>query len=300
MRTQSLAITPTRTENSDARCLRNWKESHSCEHDPADPYGAMFSRVGRDAQDPILLAGLLTATPFSRPATQRWSRALGREDGYGRGGAAVAFASGSGELTRDERWREINPLFQSMDSLGTDSTDQTPMPRDEGLRFEMYKIALETMRYEGLLLWQIFAVFLAIQALFSGFLLQAVVNSQLLVYNPKIWSAGFIGLFLCMPWYASYSRNAYHYRYHLARVRSLEPAGWHLYADEGQVFSAGKGVLVRGQLHKLRWYARLVRSGRMIPPVIILFMISYAIVILCSGPWWRSPDYENQLHKSIC
>jgi hypothetical protein len=175
-------------------------------------------------------------------------------------------------------------IFDKLTQVGPPSTNE---------RFETYKIALETTRYEGQLLWQIFSVFLAIHTLFSGFLLNAALTDSPLSFSPRIFVACLIGLALCWPWLASYSRNVAHYRYHLAHARVLEPEGWDLYGGAGRDFSMGKAVKVGFGSYRLGWSARRVRSGRMIPPVILIFVIFYLTLLFYSGPW-RSPNSRQE------
>ncbi len=154
-------------------------------------------------------------------------------------------------------------------------------------RIEVFKIAHETMRYEGALLWQIFGAFLLIHTVFAGFLAQSEITASSLEFRPGPFFGAVIGLSLCIPWWASYSRNAAHYRYHLARLRELEPEGWHLYGGDGHAFSSGRRVTVFGETHELGWFAQRVRSGRMVPPVILVFCFVYAVILIATGPWWN-------------
>lgn len=163
---------------------------------------------------------------------------------------------------------------------------KTQKDREQSSNLDEFRIALETMRYEGGLLWQIFAAFLLIHTVFASFLLQTVLVRELIDFYPSTFIASIVGLILCIPWWASYSRNAAHYRYHLARVRELEPDGWNLYRGLGQDFSAGKKVKVGYEYYKLSWLAQKVKSGRMIPPVIATFTTIYFAIMIFNGPWW--------------
>lgn len=148
---------------------------------------------------------------------------------------------------------------------------------------DIYRIALETMRYEGQLLWQIFVAFLVIHTVFVSFLFQSLTDIKSIGLYPGRFFASLGGLTLCLPWIASYLRNVAHYRYHLARARLLENKGWHLYGDSGRDFSYGEKVKVGDEYHQLGWLARHVQSGRMIPPVIAVFVIFYMAVISYTG-----------------
>jgi hypothetical protein len=152
---------------------------------------------------------------------------------------------------------------------------------------DVFKVALETMRYEGTLLWQIFNAFLLIHSVMTAFLFQSVFAMQEAKWVTVTCLAATGGLALCVPWWASYLRNAAHYRYHLARARVLEPPEWHIYGGLGRDFSCGKKVTIDKETYHLPWLARRVRSGRMMPPVILLFTIVYISIIGYSGPWWR-------------
>lgn len=151
--------------------------------------------------------------------------------------------------------------------------------------FDSYRVALETMRYEGNLLWQIFVAFLIIHTVFISFLFQSLLVLSAYGFYPGRFFAAVGGLALCVPWCASYSRNAAHYRYHLAKVRLAEQEGWHLYSGCGREFSAGKRVQVGSEVHQLGWLACRVKSGRMIPPVIVTFVVFYCVILLYTGLW---------------
>jgi hypothetical protein len=155
---------------------------------------------------------------------------------------------------------------------------------------ELFKTALETMRYEGALLWQIFNAFLLIHTVFVGFLVQKEIAFSSLTFRPGVFLGSIVGLTLCVPWWASYARNVAHYRYHLAKVRELEPSGWHLYGGDGKAFSSGSHVIVSGEPHTLGRFANRVRSGRMVPPVIMTFCIVYTVILIVTGPWWIGYD----------
>ncbi len=151
------------------------------------------------------------------------------------------------------------------------------------------------MRYEGTLLWQIFVAFLIIHTVFISFLFQSLLELHVSgVYRGRLL-ASIGGLALCIPWCASYSRNAAHYRYHLARVRALEHDGWDLYGGRGRAFSAGERVSVGANHHQLSWLAKRVKSGRMIPPVIGTFVIFYLSVIFYTGVWRLLVDIARAL-----
>ena len=154
------------------------------------------------------------------------------------------------------------------------------------IKHDEFHVALATVRYEGNLLWHIFSVFLIIHSVFATMLIQLILGKEAFDSYPGLLLSSVGGLALCIPWWATYSRNAAHYRYHLAHARELEPEGWNLYGGSGRDFSSGKRVKVGDEVHHLTPFAQKVKSGRMVPPVIMTFTVLYLIVIVyCAYQW---------------
>jgi hypothetical protein len=148
---------------------------------------------------------------------------------------------------------------------------------------ELYNAALSAARYEGTLLWQIFSVFLIIHTAIVGFVMQGIDAHMGVCKDFRILIASLAGISLCLLWAATYSRNAAHYRYYLARARENEPPDWHLYGGSGKDFSHGKPIKLGANAAELSRPARWVKSGRMIPPVICVFLSVYIIGLIASS-----------------
>jgi len=150
-----------------------------------------------------------------------------------------------------------------------------------------YLTALEHVRYEGQLLWQIFGAFLVAHTVFLAFLLQATFGGEQVVqYRLGTFIGGFIGFLLCIPWMASYFRSSAYYIFRMLQAREKEPSEWNLIKGKGEDFSAGKCVTVSDETCQVPWIARLLPTKRSVPLLIIVFAVVYATVVIVSGPCW--------------
>ena len=133
---------------------------------------------------------------------------------------------------------------------------------DEDKILQKYQIAIETMRYEGQLLWQIFNAFLLAHTVFMAFLLQAAFNLQAGSHNIGSFIAGVIGILLCIPWMATYQRSSEYYIFRMIQAREAEPDGWGFLKDKSEDFSAGKAVQIGNSTYRVNWLARVLRTKR--------------------------------------
>jgi len=159
---------------------------------------------------------------------------------------------------------------------------------DESKSMDSYTNALEQVRYEGQLLWQIFSAFLLAHTVFLAFLLQTAFGSgRMNSYHPGVFLASVVGGLLCIPWAASYSRSSDYYTFRMAQAREAEPTGWNLLKGEGEQFSAGRSVKIGTQTHRVSWLGRVLRTKRSVPLLIAFFALVYLGIFALSGPWWR-------------
>lgn len=184
-----------------------------------------------------------------------------------------------------ERWKQLllergADVFDAKDQ--SKSSDGKISDKNRMDQTERYNAALAAARYEGGLLWQIFSVFLLIHTVNVGFIFQGVSAPPEASLNYRIEVACILGLLLCLLWTATYLRNSAHYKFYLARARETEPLEWNLYGGSGRIFSEGGTVEVGSQRHKLPAIANYVRSGRMIPPVIVVFIVVYVLALVCA------------------
>lgn len=158
---------------------------------------------------------------------------------------------------------------------------------DNGGPNDKYQSALEHLRYEGQLLWQIFAPFLLAHTVFLAFLLPSALGSEPVVgFRPGAFFAAVAGLLLWLPWMASYLRSSRYYDFRMAQAKEAEPCDWNLLGGRGERFAAGEPVRVEGKLYQIGWLARVLRTRRSTPLLIGFFAALYLVILILSGPWW--------------
>jgi hypothetical protein len=153
---------------------------------------------------------------------------------------------------------------------------------------ERYKVAIEHVRYEGQLLWQIFGSFLLTHTIFMAFLLQAATgNAQIIPsYRLGMFIASIAGMVLCIPWAGSYARSSAFYIFRMAQARQVEPKDWTLVGKDGENFSSGNIVILGAEQYQIFWLARIFRTQRSVPFLIFFFFLIYLAFFILSGPWW--------------
>jgi hypothetical protein len=150
---------------------------------------------------------------------------------------------------------------------------------------DRYAHALEQVRYEGQLLWQIFGAFLLAHTVFMAFLLQSAFNSETPGYQPAVFFPGLVGALLCLPWFAAYTRSSDYYIFRMAQAKAVEPKGWNLVAGQGEEFSDGKPVNVDSKTYRVNPLGRILRTKRSVPLLIIIFLATYLALVVWRGPW---------------
>ncbi|WP_297488095.1 hypothetical protein [Thermococcus sp.] len=149
-----------------------------------------------------------------------------------------------------------------------------------------YSVALELVKYEGQLLWQIFGAFLIAHTVFLSFLLQSLLTTPLTgQYQPSRFIAALVGLFLCIPWASSYFRSSDYYIFRMAQARDAEPPGWGFIGVRGEQFSKGLPVEIAGVEYRINWFSRVLRTKRAVPLIILTFAFIYLYILLQTGPW---------------
>ena len=152
-----------------------------------------------------------------------------------------------------------------------------------------YYEALELVKAAGSLLWQVFGAFLlAHTVLLAVSLGTALDGGKLVDWRLGAFSAGLLGLLLCLPWWASYRRRSAYYILRMAQAREKEPIGWDLLDGIGKRFSEGEPVMVAGECHQIKGTANWLRTKRGGPSLVIAFALAYVFVIVVSGPWWSA------------
>lgn len=159
---------------------------------------------------------------------------------------------------------------------------------NDGSKFnDKYQSVLEHVRYEGQLLWQIFGSFLLAHTVFLAFLLHSALGSEQIVgYHPGPFFAALAGLLLCVPWAASYLRSSAYYIFRMAQAKEAEPPNWDIIRRTGEKFAAGKKVTVGRKTYRIGWLARVLRTKRSVPLLIVVFVMIYLTLFILNGPWW--------------
>ena len=159
---------------------------------------------------------------------------------------------------------------------------------EDSTNIQEYLTALDQVKYEGQLLWHIFSSFLLTHTIFVAFLLHSSFGATTF-FNYRIGSfvAGFVGLLLCLPWAGSYLRSSAYYIFRMAQAREKEPQNWDLIRNKGELFSAGEEVNIGNEPYEISGLAKVLRTKRSVPLLIIVFAFVYLFVIIASGPWWK-------------
>ena len=147
-----------------------------------------------------------------------------------------------------------------------------------------YSHALEQVRYEGQLLWQIFGAFLLAHTVFLAFLFQSAFTAPS-GFQPSVFFPGLLGAVLCFPWFATYTRSSDYYIFRMAQARALEPDGWNIIRGQGENFSAGQSVVVAEKCYRVSWVGRVLRTKRSVPMLVLSFLGAYVVLVVWRGPW---------------
>ncbi|HCT94992.1 MAG: hypothetical protein A2X19_09505 [Bacteroidetes bacterium GWE2_39_28] len=162
------------------------------------------------------------------------------------------------------------------------------MDKDE-MELEKYKIAIDLLKYEGVMLWQIMSAYMIVNTVFLGFISQAAFKDYkdyTFHYDPICFLAGIFGLILIVPWLGTFLRNSDYYHFRMAQSKKVEPDGWCLLRDNGEDFAKGREVQIEGKRYQIVCLGRLMRNKRAVYWMIALFGIIYSILIILFGPWW--------------
>jgi hypothetical protein len=154
-----------------------------------------------------------------------------------------------------------------------------------------YIQALEHVRYHGQTMWQIYSSFLVAHTIFLTVLLQSILGMQINSDHPSgsylyVIYAG-IGLGLCILWRATYDRLQSYYIFRMAQAREAEPTGWNLIKGDGEKFSAGEEVIIKGKPYRIKWFPRMLQTG---PAswLIGCFDLAYLVIIFLDIGWMFS------------
>ena len=164
------------------------------------------------------------------------------------------------------------------------------MDKDE-LKIEKYKISIELLKYEGEMLWQIMSVYMVINTILLGFISQLAFknsNEYSPMYHPICFSASVFGLIILLPWLGTFIRNSDYYFFRMAQAKESEPDEWNLLKKDGANFAKGNQVKIEKQSYQIGRLGRFMKNKQAVYCMIVLFAISYFILIILYGPWWPS------------
>lgn len=160
-------------------------------------------------------------------------------------------------------------------------------------KIEKYNAALELLKYEGEIGWQMNILFIALNVGLAtvigdkGF----EKNSLLLMFMS------FVGIIINLYWLWTFNRNSKYYNFRMAQARAAEPKHWNLLAVNGYLFSKGEKILVEDgtlnvedrshQLGKLETHASNKRAlsiaiHLIIGGFVIIFIVSIFHLCSCS------------------
>ena len=153
-------------------------------------------------------------------------------------------------------------------------------------KLDRHQVAIDWVKYEGDLLWQVFGAFLLAHTVFVAFLLQAVLDKNLPADHPSGFWAGLMGLVLCLPWFSAYLRSSKYYEFRIAQAKESEPHDWEILRGAGEDFAEGKPVTIGGKTFQHTLLAHKLRTRLAVPFMIIVFAVVYGAILVASGPWW--------------
>lgn len=139
---------------------------------------------------------------------------------------------------------------------------------------EKYKVSLDFLKFEAIMLWQIFSAFFIGNTLFFGLISNCFIeNKQTNINYSLVLIFGIIGLFICIPWLGTFYSNSKWYYFRMDQAKADEKKlsnflkdDWYLLNKKAEIFS--KNFLFKNK------YAGYI--------LILIFMIFYLSVIFFS------------------
>ena len=157
---------------------------------------------------------------------------------------------------------------------------------------ERYKTAIDLLKYEGEMLWQINTAFMLVHTIFLGFIAQAGMPKDCKFddCNLILIIGGILGLALIIPWYGTFLRNSNYYHFRMAQAKHNEPKNFNLLTPDGKCFADGEKVKIDGDYYQLGPLSVWMKNKCALNWIIIVFTIIYLILITSGFPLcncWR-------------
>lgn len=150
----------------------------------------------------------------------------------------------------------------------------------EEKELEMYKVAIDLVRFEGEMLWQINNAFMVVHTIFISFI--AITGFSVTMENENLnlpcFIGGILGIVLIVPWYGTFLRNSKYYHFRMAQAREIEPSGWDIIRGRAKQFADGKEVTI-DEPYKMGFFSNWMKNKRALNWVISVFVIIYLILV---------------------
>lgn len=158
---------------------------------------------------------------------------------------------------------------------------------NEQLKLEKYKIAVEQVKYESELLWQIMNVYMLSNSVFIGLIANSL-NSDIISdeWRPTYLIFGGLGVLIAVAWLGAFLRCNKYYHFRMAQAKELEPEDMKLLNDRGERFSNRESVYIGGNSKpfRLEWLADKLKNKLAAQIMIIAFFVVYIGLIIISFP----------------
>lgn len=151
---------------------------------------------------------------------------------------------------------------------------------------QAYSHALDLLKYEGEMLWQILGTYMVVNTLLIGFIGQAIITNPNFSTNgswPCVFG-GFFGLAMVIPWYGTFLRNSKYYRFRMDQARKLEDLQFPLLNGDGHLFAENNKVPGIEKPHHLHHISAWMRNKRAADILILSFVIIYFLAIVYCWP----------------
>lgn len=149
---------------------------------------------------------------------------------------------------------------------------------------KIYPFFLKQFHEETKSAWQAFMAFLAVHAIFLGFLLNSFIEEKR--YPPDnnglvLTVAGVAGFLLCLLWLYSFLRYRNVVRFRMAQAKSLEfREGPGLFRGDGEKFSNGETIWLDDEPFVIGRFLRTPLTNFAYPAIIAIFALTYLFIIL--------------------
>lgn len=149
---------------------------------------------------------------------------------------------------------------------------------------KIYPFFLKQFHEETKSAWQAFMAFLAVHAIFLGFLLDSFIKEKSYPSDNNglvLTVAGVAGFLLCLLWLYSFLRYRNVVRFRMAQAKSLEfREGPGLFRGDGEKFSNGETIWLDDEPFAIGCFLRTPLTNFAYPAIIAIFALTYLFIIL--------------------